>query len=188
MHNPTWHVITGGPSTGKTTLQQELYKLGYATLDEAARLVIDDAIALGTEVEDLRDDEKRFQDDVVRRRIVMEDALAAKYPADDMVILDRGMQDSLAYYRYYNFTIEPWIMDLMKDASYGKVFLMEPLGFTKQDYARTEVRDFNDHITDMLLDAYKEYGMEAVIVPPVSVAERLEIVLEHLKNWQSQVS
>jgi predicted ATPase len=182
MNNPTWHVITGGPSTGKTTLQLELRKLGYATLDEAARLVIDDAIALGTEVEDLRDDEKRFQNDVVRRRIVMEDALAAKYPADDMVILDRGMQDSLAYYRYYDFKIEPWIMDLMNDAQYGKVFLMEPLGFTKLDYARTEVRDFNDHITDMLLDAYKEYGMEPIIVPPVSVAERLEIVLSHLKK------
>ena len=182
MNNPTWHVITGGPSTGKTTLQQELAKLGYATLDEAARLVIDDAIALGTEVQDLRDDEKRFQDDVFRRRIVMEDSLAAKFPADDLVILDRGMQDSLAYYRYYNFTIEPWILDLMKDAKYGMVFLMEPLGFTKEDYARTEVRDFNDHITDMLLDAYKEYGMEPVIVPAVSVAERVQIVLDNLKK------
>jgi predicted ATPase len=159
MNNPTWHVITGGPSTGKTTLQQELAKLGYATLDEAARLVIDDAIALGTEVADLRDDEKRFQDDVVRRRIVMEDTMAARFPVPDAIILDRGMQDSLAYYRYYNFTVEPWIMDLMTEAKYGKVFLMEPLGFTKQDYARTEVRDFNDYITDMLADAYKEYGL-----------------------------
>ncbi len=176
MNNPNWYVITGGPSTGKTTLQQELAKLGYATVDEAARLVIDDAIAKGTAVIDLRDDEKRFQDDVVRRRLVLE----ARAPTDTTVVLDRGMQDSLGYYRYYDFKVEDWIMDHMKAARYGKVFLMEPLGITKPDYARTEVRDFNDHITDLLAEAYREYGMEPIRVAPVSVEERLKIVLAHL--------
>jgi len=179
-YRPNWHVITGGPSTGKTSLQQEMAKLGYPTVDEAARLVIDDAIAKDMTVTDLRSDEKRFQDDVVRRRVEDE----AKIDPDKVSFLDRGMQDSLAYYRYYNFTIEQWITDLIEDARYGLVFLMEPLGIFKEDYARTETLDFNDFITDLLLEAYREYGMEPILVPPVSVPERVEIVLQHLKDYE----
>jgi predicted ATPase len=172
-----WYVITGGPSTGKTTLQAEMAKLGYKTVEEAARLEIDDAVSRGITVEEFREDEKRFQDEVVRRRVKLE----AQVPKDEVVFLDRGMQDSLAYYRYYDFDIEPWVFDFIKDTTYGKVFLMEPLGIYKQDYARTEVRDFNDYISDLLYDAYVEYGMQPVRVPPVSVEERVKIVLEHVK-------
>lgn len=177
-HYDKWYVITGGPSTGKTTLQAEMAKLGYKTVEEAARLEIDDAIALGMTAEELRQDEKHFQDEVVRRRVKDE----AKVPTDEIVFLDRGMQDSLAYYHYYDFTIEPWVLDLIKDTSYSKIFLMESLGIYKKDYARTEVLDFNDYITDLLYDAYKEYGMEPVRVPAVSVEARVQILLEQLKK------
>lgn len=177
-----WHIITGGPSTGKTTLQMELAKLGYETVEEAARLEIDDAIAKGLTAEERREDEKRFQDDVVQRRVELEAAV----PRQKTVFLDRGMQDSLAYYRYYNFPIEDWIMNLVDQTRYGLVFLMEPLGFYKKDYARTEVLEFNDYITELLFEAYKEYGMKPVRVPAVSVEERLKIVLEHLKKYETK--
>ena len=181
MTHDNWHIITGGPSTGKTTLQDELAKLGYATLAEAARMEIDDAVEIGLTAEELRADEKHFQDEVVRRRVELEAGL----PTDRPVILDRGMQDSLAYYRYYDFEVEPWVQDLIDEARYGLVFVMEPLGFLKKDYARTEVNEFNDYITDLLVEAYKEYGMKPILVPPVSVPERLKLVLKHLKAYES---
>jgi predicted ATPase len=181
-YRQNWHIITGGPSTGKTTLQEELAKLGYTTVAEAARLEIDDAVSLGITAEELREDEKHFQDDVVRRRVKLEAGVSPK----ETVILDRGMQDSLAYYRYYDFEIEPWVQELIDGVRYGLVFLMEPLGVLKRDYARTEVNDFNDYITDLLYDAYKEYGMEPIMVPAVSVEERLKIVLKHLKAYKPQ--
>jgi len=183
-YHPGWHIITGGPSTGKTTLQDELAKLGYKTIAEAARLEIDDAVAQGMTAEELREDEKRFQDSVVHRRVELEN----KLDPNETVILDRGMQDSLAYYRYYQFEIEPWVQELVDQSRYGLVFLMEPLGFLKRDYARTEVNDFNDYITDLLFDAYNEYGMNPIRVPAVSVPERLEIVLEHLKSYTPPVT
>ncbi len=172
-----WYVITGGPSTGKSTTQQELAKLGYATVDEAARLVIDDAVAKNVAVTDLREDEKQFQDIVVRYRVELE----AKAPPNDIVFLDRGMQDSLAYYRYYQFTIEPWAMELIEQIRYGKIFLLEPLGVFKRDYARTEPLDFNDYISDLLYDAYTEYGMKPIRVPAMSVEDRVQFILEAIK-------
>src|SRR4051812_9670205 len=122
-----WYVITGGPSTGKTTLLDELEKLGYATIGEAARMEIDEAVAIGLTAEELREDEKHFQDEVVRRRVELESGV----PAGREVFLDRGMQDSLAYYRYYDFEIEPWVRDLIDETTYGLAFVMEPLGFLK---------------------------------------------------------
>ena len=47
MSNSSWYVITGGPSTGKTTLLEELAKRGYKTIPEVARVVIDEGIAAG---------------------------------------------------------------------------------------------------------------------------------------------
>jgi predicted ATPase len=37
-----WYVITGGPSTGKTTTVTALTQRGYHVVEEAARLVIEE--------------------------------------------------------------------------------------------------------------------------------------------------
>jgi len=178
--HPNWHIITGGVSTGKTALFEELVKRGYSTVQEAARLEIDDAAKIGMTAEELRDDEEHFQEEVLRRRALLETGASE----DETVFLNRGVQDSLAYYRYYNFEIEPWANEIIEQTRYGLVFLLEPLGYNKNDYARTEVSEFNDYITDLLTDAYTEHGMKPIWLPQASVDERIKIILDHLKHYK----
>ena len=78
--NNNWYVITGGPSAGKTTLLAELEKLGYKTIPEAARTLIDEAVAEGIDVNALRVDEKRFQEDVARLKESIETTHDASTP------------------------------------------------------------------------------------------------------------
>lgn len=67
---------------------------------------------------------------------------------------DRGMHDTLAYMRHYNFTADDWIMELLQKSFYKKVFVLAPLDRFERDYARTEPDDFGRQIHQPLVDAY----------------------------------
>lgn len=174
--NNNWYVITGGPSTGKTTLLNLLSDRGYRVVPEAARTVIDSYLAQGISVEELRSDEKRFQEQVVQLKADIEATL------DPHVItfFDRGMHDSDAYLRYYDFDIEEWVSDHIQNASYKKVFLLDQLHHYKSDYARVEDETFRRHIGTLLQSAYEQNNIPVEIVPDIGLENRLNHILNSI--------
>lgn len=175
-----WYVITGGPSTGKTTLLAELQKLGHNTMPEAARTLIDKALAKGISVAEFRADEKRFQEDVAHLKAEIETA----HDTDRLTFFDRGMQDTIAYMRYYDYDIEKKIESYMNKFTYKNVFLLEPLSIFNSDYARTEDHDFTIKIQKLLHDAYTEFGMKPILVPALAPAQRVDYILDKIKEEQ----
>jgi predicted ATPase len=178
MLKNNWYVITGGPSTGKTTLLAEFEKMGYHTIPEAARTVIDDALSRGIAVEDLRKDEKWFQEEVTRLKQKIEQS----HDPATLTFFDRGMQDTIAFLRHYNFDIEKWVQNLADTSRYQKVFLLQALPTYEEDYARVEDEDFRENIHGLLYDAYADSGMKPIIVQSGSVKDRAEFILHHLKS------
>lgn len=181
MSSNNWYVITGGPSTGKTTLLGELEKLGHKIVPEAARTAIDEALEKGISVEELRADEKHFQDEVAR----LKEKIEAAQDANALTFFDRGMQDTVAYLRHYGFDIENWVAALMNRTRYRNVFLLEPLSTFQDDYARTENHNFVKSLHKLLHDAYAEFGMEPIHVPAVSVDDRVKFILDKVKVEQT---
>ena len=180
MPKNNWYVITGGPSTGKTSLLNELEKLGHKVIPEAARTLIDESITKGITPQELRSDEKRFQEDIARLKKDFE----AQHDLNALTFFDRGMHDTLAYMRHYGFDIEQWIKELMHKSSYQKVFLLEPLPTYHQDYARTEDSNFIQNIQKLLYDTYIEFGMQPIRVPVASIEERVKFILDNTKVEQ----
>lgn len=176
MSKNNWYVLTGGPSTGKTSLLAELEKKGFKTIQEAARTVIDRALVNGITADVLRTDERSFQNEVARLKETLEKELNPK----QNVFLDRGMHDSLAYMRHYGFQTDSWFEKLMEDSSYRKVFLLEPVGKFDKDYARTEDEGFVDSIHKYLYETYAEFGMKPIIVKAASLKDRLNFILNHV--------
>ena len=176
MKSNKWYVITGGPSVGKSTLLAELDKLGHQTLPEAARVIIDDALAAGRTLSDVRGNERRFQLDVLEHKIKTE----AAHPKDLLTFFDRGMHDTLAYLRLHGFDIDQTVNSAMEKARYNCVFLLKPLEQFHQDYARTESVEEALRLNELLRQAYQEHGMEPIDVPVLPPAERAQFVLQHL--------
>lgn len=174
-----WFVITGGPSTGKTTLLAELTKHGLTTVPEAARLVIDEGLAAGHTLEQLRADEEAFQNKVFNRKIKIEQKLSEA--ANDIVVfLDRGLHDTIAYFKAYNYQINDVITKACKAHSYQKVFLLNQLDTFEEDYARTESAEFVAKLHDLLREAYESSGLEVIEVPVMPPKERADFVLQHI--------
>lgn len=168
-----WYVLTGGPSSGKTTLLAELQKQGYAVVPEAARAVIDAAIRKGIQPHELRKDERKFQHEVMRLKMAAETV----YSKSVVTFFDRGMHDTIAYFRHYGYEVDEWIKKACESAEYQKIFLLEPLEIYEENYARTEDKNFYQQIHHRLKEAYEEAGMHVVSVPPVSLEERVNIIL-----------
>jgi predicted ATPase len=173
-----WYVITGGPSTGKTTIIEELSRRGHTTFPEAARTVIDEALKNGISVEQLRSDEKKFQDQVTK----LKQQIEASHNTDTLTFFDRGMHDTLAYFRHYDFPVDDWTNRLLDKSRYKKVFLLEPISKYKKDYARVENEHFRNNITQLLHDAYTEYGMQPIIVPAIGLENRIKFILDAVKS------
>jgi ABC-type molybdenum transport system ATPase subunit/photorepair protein PhrA len=51
-----WHVITGAPCSGKSTLIDQLADSGFQTAPEAARLYFERELATGRTIEEIRQD------------------------------------------------------------------------------------------------------------------------------------
>ena len=91
-----WHVVTGGPSSGKTTTVNLLRGRGYTTTIEHARHYIDLQRITGRSTAEVRARQSEFQRAVVDMQIEQERSLDPQ----QTVFLDRALPDSLAYYRF----------------------------------------------------------------------------------------
>lgn len=171
-----WYVITGGPSSGKSKMLDRLAFLGYSIVPEAARIYIDDERSKGRTTEEIRADEAEFQKIVLNMKIDKEAKLSPK----DIIFLERGMPDSVAYYQICGADIEPVIL-ASQDRRYKGIFLLDQAPFEK-DYARTEDEKQAKRISRLLNNAYRRFNYDVIRVPILgSIEERANYILNRIE-------
>jgi predicted ATPase len=104
-----WYVITGGPSSGKTTTVNMLTKRGYKTTIEHARHYLDTQRSDGKTVKEVRDNQTEFQLGVLNMQIEQEGSLSP----EEVVFLDRAIPDALAYYHFLNLPPDEKLLNAM---------------------------------------------------------------------------
>lgn len=174
MKNNSWYVITGAPHAGKTTLIEELEKIGHKVVLEAARVFIDEEIEKGETIEEIRKDEFEFQKKVLKMKIENETKKSQK----EIIFWDRGIPDSLAYLEMLGITDE-FFQKAANNSEYKKVFLLSPLPY-KKDYARTENEEQQLMIHKLLKKAYGNPKYNLIEIGDIGVEERLKFILKNL--------
>ena len=170
-----WYVITGGPSSGKTTTVNLLSKRGYQTTIEHARHYLDTQRADGKTVKQIRDNQKEFQLGVLNMQIEQEASLIPK----DVVFLDRAIPDALAYYRFLNLPPDKKLHHAMRTCAYKKIFILDNLPLV-HDYARTEDTAAQKKIHELITEVYESLPFPVVHVPVLPPEERADYILENL--------
>ena len=170
-----WYVITGGPSSGKTTTIGLLRARGFATTHETARAIIEEELDLGRELAEIRADGDAFQLQILHRQV----ALEATLNPEDLVFLDRGIPDGLAYERFLGLQANPELVASAQKTRYRKVFLLDLLPLEGDD-SRIENEAQQREIQKHLLATYTELGFDVVTVPVMAPGERAQFILDRL--------
>jgi predicted ATPase len=168
-----WYVITGGPSTGKTKVIEYLAFLGHCVRPEAARIHIDNEMSKGKTLEQVRGDERAFQQEVLELKLESE----AVAPTDTLIFWDRGMPDSVVYSRRYGVDALP-ALEASRLRRYRQIFLLDMPAQYQSDYCRTEGAAEAVEIHTQLENCYREMGYSIVRVPLIPIHERAKMILE----------
>jgi predicted ATPase len=169
-----WYVITGGPSSGKTTVLNELAKSGYTIFPEAARVLIDEETAEGKSIKEIRDNEAEFQRKVFKIKIEIE----KKAPKDKIVFFDRAIPDSIAYYQICGLNVKE-VLKFCQEKRYKKIFFFEQLLF-KNDYARVENGETIKKLNRLLKESYEKLGYEVINIPDMPLEDRVKNILSEI--------
>jgi predicted ATPase len=97
---------------------------------------------------------------------------------DEIIFFDRGMPDSIAYYKLNGLnTAEPFQRSL--EVRYKNVFYFERLRFLP-DPVRSENERTARRLNRLIKESYRSVGYDIIHVPLLSVEARTEFVLGHL--------
>ncbi len=168
-----WHVITGAPCSGKTSVIESLGKLGHWVIPEAARAYIDAQLRQGATLDTLKADPLAFEHHLLMVKLAIEQGL----PHRRKIYLDRALPDSIGYYRLEGLDPREPIR-LSRTVRYRRVFLFEQLPFEK-DAVRAETQQLAARIESLIETGYMDLGYDVIRVPVMSVALRTAFILNH---------
>jgi predicted ATPase len=173
-----WYVITGGPSSGKTSIINELNRRGFSVVKEAARTIIDEGILGGKSIEHIRGNVASFQEQILQRKLANEVIL----DPDVVTFLDRGIHETQAQLVAHNITLTPGVAAAIALSHYRKIFLLDPLPEFTEDYARIEKAesDYVQSIHGLIRASYVAAEQTIIPVPVMTVEERTEFILDQL--------
>jgi predicted ATPase len=168
------YVITGSPGSGKTTTLECLKREGFHIVPEVARNIINEELE--------KDSEKLpwmnlddFQRKVMKKQLEVE----VRLPRDEIVFLDRGLPDGLAYY-YLNDLQPPTELLKLSKGRYGGIFLLDPLPCYITDTIRREDEKTAARLCELLFKVYVKLGYGVTRIPATPVKERVKLIKQHL--------
>ena len=176
MIQTNWYVITGAPSSGKTTLINQLAAAGYSIAPEIAREYIKQFLSANHTLNDIRHDTRQLQRGILAIALKRERHLKK----DQLIFFDRGTTDSLGYFNYYNLEV-PHITAACRHKRYKKIFYCHQLPL-EYDSVRIEDNLSAKKIGELIYKNYLQLDYQLIELPAVSIEERMNIILTHIES------
>jgi predicted ATPase len=171
-----WSVITGSPSSGKTSVLKALEGDGIKVCPDVARTLIEARLAEGASATDARGDLPSFRMAVFEA--MTQDAIRTSH--DELVLFDYGLPDNVAFYRASNLSVPSRVLLAAQTYRYQHVFILDQLPF-HQDLVRTENEDALKRIGHEIEVIYTQLGYSPIKIPVVPLRERKSLILNRLR-------
>ncbi|MBM3232541.1 hypothetical protein FJZ18_00020 [Candidatus Pacearchaeota archaeon] len=167
------YILTGGPGSGKSCIVLELERRGEYIIREAAEDVIRLEQAKGNPSPWKSPD---FQKKILNLQMQREERVPKNL---ERIFIDRGILDGLAY-------IQPETeisREIQRQTrAYTGVFLVENLGFVKNNEIRAENHDAAMQIECKLKEVYIMAGYKIVHIPATDVNKRTDMILRYIQG------
>lgn len=171
-------VLTGGPGAGKTSITKELIKMGHNIIEEPARRILQNYEANSPYLLPSLSKENRrlFQ-------IAVENQNIEDYFKHDHGFFDRSILDEVGYRNRFGVPISRELDDFIKQNRYDAVFFFP---FWKEIYKNDDIRKESpkeaELVSKHILKSYLHYGYDPIIVPKVSLEDRLKYIITNCKK------
>lgn len=173
-------VITGGPSTGKTSIIEKIEKEGFYCFNEISREITLEAREQGI-LQLFISDPLLFSERIIEGRI--KQYKATQDLNNPLVFFDRGIPDVVAYMDCFGQAYGDHFVESCKTYRYDHVFLLPPWKEIHQsDNERYESFEEALRIHTFLEKAYTDYGYKIINVPKETVEGRVTFILNKIKN------
>lgn len=179
--------ITGGPSTGKTALIEQLQKKGYPCFHEIIREMTLEAKrelhnkAVGSNPLTFVKDPFAFNKKILDGRT--QQFLEADTFSEPVVFFDRGIPDVLAYMDFFKQDYPQSFENSCHIYQYHQVFILPPWeAIFKSDNERMESFQEGIAIHQHLSNTYKKFGYHLLSIPEGSIEERIQFIITRLKK------
>ncbi len=169
-----FHIVTGGPGSGKSSLAAALSARGFATMPEAGRAIIQDQLLIGGQSLPWADREAFAELMLAWEMRSYREAAGTGRP----VIFDRGLPDIMGYLRLCGLPVPERVRRACRVMRYHRrVFLAPPWRAIYQEDAERKQSWAEAEATGRaMIDTYRELGYEIVPLPFASVGERVAFV------------
>ena len=171
-----WHVITGAPCCGKTTLINQLADMGFQTVPEIGRAYIEREMARGRTIDEILENEVAFCHRIKDMQLETELGLRA----NELAFFDRGFPDCLTFFRIRGLDPNQILLECFHHR-YASVFLLDRFPL-QQDGVRTEDNVMSDFADEWLARDYGALGYTVVRVAIMPPEERLAFVLKRVSE------
>jgi len=171
----TWFLATGAPSSGKSTSLRRLQTEGYKVNSDISRDYIVDLKKSGVPFK--KSDLYSIETQKILFFLMTADALALE--TGDMIIHDYSLPDNIAFLKLGGLPVPDEVKRSAMIFRFKKVFLFEPLEFV-QDGVRTEDRQDQEKLFQLLHETYLSIGYEPIIVRSDSIENRHKFLLDRL--------
>lgn len=176
-------VLSGATHSGKTTLLNEFEKRGYRVVPEVAIEVISDlnkkyGVKGSRQWRAHNFDEHELK--ICHRQIEREKQAGS----DQLVFIDRGLIDNIAYYYLFERSIPKEVVDLAKKQAVTYDYVVIPdiiLPFDDRfETGRLETEEMAIKMRNLHIKAYKDYGFSPILVKQMPVSERANFIIDQI--------
>lgn len=182
QNHPTqrFHIITGGPGSGKSSIIEGLRRRGFESAPEAGRAIIQDQVAI--EGHGLPWADRLLFAELMLSWDIRSYRLAEEHAAP--VFFDRGIPDVLGYLRLSDIRVPEHMTKAAALFPYSRtVFIAPPWKeIFRQDRERKQ--DFDEAVRThgALASVYESLGYELIAVPHRSVEDRVDFILDRVRS------
>jgi predicted ATPase len=175
-----FHIITGGPGSGKSSIIEGFRRRGLFSAPEAGRAIIQDQVAI--EGRGLPWSDRLLFAELMLSWDIRSYHLAEEH--DSPVFFDRGIPDVLGYLQLSNIPVPEHMKKAAALFPYNRtVFITPPWKeIFRQDRERKQ--DFDEAVRtyEALASVYEALGYELVAVPQCGIDDRVDFVLDRVRS------
>lgn len=178
--NANFHIITGGPGSGKSALVAALAARGFRHMPEAGRTIIQDQVAIGGSA-------LPWSDRAAFAELMLSWDLRSYREASvlhESVLFDRGIPDVLGYLTLCGLAVPGHVRKAAELHRYHRQVFIAPHwpAIFGQDRERKQSTQEAEATYRVMEQTYSSLGYELIVLPLASVSERAAFVESRVRS------